>query len=147
MMLNKLLVPFDFSKHSDTALELAASLAATCDGQLLIVHVKEPLAVHQTDSKFPVEPYGDLDQLRSSLENVKPNDSTVQHQHWLFVGDVVDNLLTFAAEQDVDMIVMGTHGRTGFARAVVGSIADGVLRQASCPVLTVKHPEEREETE
>jgi nucleotide-binding universal stress UspA family protein len=56
-------------------------------------------------------------------------------------------LLQFADEHDVDLIVMGSHGRTGLSRLILGSVAEGVMRKASCPVLVVKQPTSRKASE
>lgn len=130
MNIEKILVPFDFSKFSDAALEFATSLARDCGAELHIVHVKEPFAVFQTDSKFEVHPYGELDDLKKSLENVIPTDPQVKYRHWLMTGDVVKDILQLAHDENVNLIVLGTHGRRGIRRALVGSIAEGVLRRA-----------------
>jgi nucleotide-binding universal stress UspA family protein len=58
------------------------------------------------------------------------------------VGHPVEQILDVVTRDDVDLIVMGTHGHTGFAHAVLGSVAERVVRLAPCPVLTVKHVEE-----
>ncbi len=141
MKLNKILVPFDFSVYSDLALEVASSLARYAGGTVHIVHVKEPLAVYHVQGKYDVNPYGDLEQLKKTLTTVRPKDPEVSVQHWLMTGDVVHDILLLAEEQNVDLIVMATHGRTGLRRVLMGSIAESVLRNARCPVLIVKAPE------
>ena len=56
-------------------------------------------------------------------------------------GSPFVEIITFAKDQNVDLIVVGTHGRTGLAHVMIGSVAEKVVRKAPCPVLTVKHPE------
>ena len=56
-------------------------------------------------------------------------------------GKPSDEIVRYAKEHEIDVVVMGTHGRQGVARAVLGSVAERVVRRASCPVLTVHHPE------
>jgi nucleotide-binding universal stress UspA family protein len=64
----------------------------------------------------------------------------VKPEHRAVEGDAVHEILTFAKENPCDLIVMGTHGRTGLGRFLMGSVAEGVVRKAPCPVLTVKTP-------
>ena len=59
----------------------------------------------------------------------------------LVTGNTFLEIIQVARDDDVDMIVMGTHGRTGLAHVLIGSVAERVVREAPCPVLTVKHPE------
>jgi nucleotide-binding universal stress UspA family protein len=77
--------------------------------------------------------------LRGRLAQVRPADSTVKCQHRLLEGDPADEILKVAGVENVDMIVMGTHGATGLTRLLMGSVAENVLRKAPCPVLTVRH--------
>ncbi len=139
MNIKKILVPFDFSHFSDAALESATALARDFGAELHIVHVKEPFAVYQTDSRFDLHPYGELDDLKNSLEKVVPSDPHVKYRQWLMTGGVIQDILQLADDENIDLIVMGTHGRRGLGRALVGSIAEGVLRRAKCPVEVRSH--------
>ena len=78
--------------------------------------------------------------LRRMLENVKPTDAAVACKRLLVTGNPAAAIVEVAATEGVDLIVMGTHGRTGLARLVMGSIAEAVLRGAPCPVLVCKSP-------
>lgn len=147
MNIKKILVPFDFSQFSDAALEYATSLARDFGAELHIVHVKEPFAVYQTDSKFGLHPYGDLGDLKKSLENVLPPDPSVKYHQWLMTGEVTRDILQLASEKNIDLIVMGTHGRRGLRRVLAGSTAENLLRRAMCPVLTVKQPDKTQSQE
>ena len=71
---------------------------------------------------------------------IKPTLDNVEYEHQLLLGHPADAIVDFATEHHIDLVVMGTHGRTGVARLVMGSIAEAVVRRAECPVLTVKHP-------
>jgi len=64
----------------------------------------------------------------------------VRFEHKLLVGDPASAIVEAAEEENVDLIVLGTHGRTGLTRLLMGSVAENVVRKAKCPVLTVKHP-------
>lgn len=148
MDINNILVPIDFSRFSDAALDYAASLARAKDANLHIVHVKEPFHIYDADTRFgDVVPYSDLDTLKHALEKVQPQDGNVACKHWLITGEPIKGILELAAQENVDLIVMGSHGRRGVMRMLMGSVAEGVLRKAKCPVLTVKHhrPEKAED--
>ena len=69
-----------------------------------------------------------------------PTDPTVPVVHKLLVGDPAEAIVQQAEAEHADMIVMGTHGRTGLTRMLMGSVAEAVVRRAACPVLTVKQP-------
>ena len=74
------------------------------------------------------------------LEKVRPTVPTVKFERHYLKGSPVVEILTFAADENIDLIVMASHGRTGIPRLLMGSIAEGVMRKAQCPVLVVKQP-------
>jgi nucleotide-binding universal stress UspA family protein len=74
------------------------------------------------------------------LNRLQPADPKVDVEHWLSQGDPVTEILRNADQANAKMIVMGTHGLTGLKRVLMGSVAEGVLRQANCPVVIVKAP-------
>lgn len=140
MASEKILFPTDFSPAGDEALKLATSLARDKGAVLFIVHVEEPVAMYAA-GEFPeaiAEP--PTDELLKQLEEVKPADPSVKVEHRLLKGDPAEALVQFADDENVDMIVMGTHGRTGFSRLLMGSVAEHVVRKANCPVLSYKMP-------
>jgi universal stress protein A len=141
MNARKILFPTDFSPASDEALRWATSLARDSGATLLIVHVEEPpMAYGGGEVYVPVE--DNREELRKSLLQVIPTDHTVPHEHMLLVGDPAGAIAQTAEKEGADLIVMGTHGRTGLTRLLMGSVAEAVVRKASCPVLTVKQPAE-----
>lgn len=142
MKAKKILFPTDFSTCSDTAFPLATTLARDTGATLLIVHVEEP----PMDYGYGVAYYGVLEpaaeQQREMLEKLVPSDPKITFEHHLIQGAPADAIVRFASEQAVDLIVMGTHGRMGFSRALMGSVAEQVVRHANCPVLTLRQPNE-----
>jgi nucleotide-binding universal stress UspA family protein len=78
--------------------------------------------------------------LREKIEQLRPRDPQVQVEHRLVEGDAAAEIVRAARETKSDVIVLGTHGRRGFRRLVLGSVAEKVLRLAPCPVVTVKGP-------
>ena len=83
----------------------------------------------------------DLEPLRERLQQLRPEDQKVLVEHLLVQGGAAEEILQVAQERKCDLIVMGTHGRTGLGRLLMGSVAEQVVRKASCPVLTVKTPQ------
>jgi nucleotide-binding universal stress UspA family protein len=69
-----------------------------------------------------------------------PKNKTVAYEHYYFKGSPVNEIVEFAERENVDLIVMASHGRTGLSRLLMGSIAEGVMRKAPCPVLIVRQP-------
>ncbi|GIW80871.1 MAG: universal stress protein UspA [Gemmatales bacterium] len=130
-----ILCPMDFSAHSRAALSLAASLARDHDARLIVVHVMPPpLAYDEVATPLPYSFYEA--KVRDELEGSGIDDVPVAIT--LVEGDPAGEILRVAEETSADLIVMGTHGRTGLSRALMGSVAETVLRKAGCPVLTVK---------
>jgi nucleotide-binding universal stress UspA family protein len=143
MQFQKILFPTDFSPCGDEALELATALARDTGAKLLIVHVEEPPMAYGTGLMYygPTEPT--QDQLVEMLHKVIPKDSAVPYEHHLLLGNPADEITAFAESQSVDLIVIGTHGRTGVFRMLMGSVAELVVRHANCPVATFKHPKHK----
>lgn len=78
--------------------------------------------------------------MRNQLLQLKPPDPKVSVEHRLVKGDAATEIVNPAAETKADVIVMGSHGRTGLGRLLLGSVAENVMRKAPCPVVTVKPP-------
>jgi nucleotide-binding universal stress UspA family protein len=131
------LFPTDFSTAAEAGLAEAETLAKARGATLLILHVQEPMMAFDCALYYgPLEPATEtLDRL---LHEVTPSDPTIRVQHRLSMGDPATEIVRVANEEKVDLIVMGTHGRTGFSRLLMGSVAEQVVRHAPCPVLTYK---------
>ena len=138
MQARKILFPTDFSTLGDEALNYATSFARDTGAKLLIVHVEEPPTAYGGGDMYYGIPDPDTGELRRMLGKVVPKDERVAYEHHYLVGYPAEAILDFAAKQDVDLIVMGSHGRTGVMRYLMGSVAERVVREAQCPVLTVK---------
>ena len=152
--LKKILLPTDFSGCANYALPYAAAIARAAKAQIICVHVVEPVvpAVGYTGLADPM-PIADIsEQLEDSAERQLPKLAECEECSGLNVeevivhGDAAAEIVRVASEQEVDLIVISSHGRTGFGRIIFGSTAESVVRHASCPVLVVKPPPE-EETE
>jgi nucleotide-binding universal stress UspA family protein len=124
----KILYPTDFSSYSTQAYFHAVGLAETYGASLTVVHVHTPGAP------------GDKAHWRSQLEQVRPANPKIAVSHVLLEGDPASEIARYAADAGIDVIVIGTRGRTGVDRLVLGSVAERVMREAPCSVLVVKLP-------
>jgi nucleotide-binding universal stress UspA family protein len=140
----RILVPFDFSSESRLALLTAVDFARRFHASVLVVHCLEPLL-------YGEDPWGTL-ALATTLQEIDQGrsaafESEVAEVDWGGVEHETKFLTGLAAERIVellprcDLVVIGTHGRTGLARAVLGSVAYSVLRRATKPVLALRKPE------
>lgn len=140
MNAKKILFPTDFSTASDAGLQQATALARDSGAKLVIVHVEEPPAVYGTGELYYGIAEPDESALLEMLHAVVPTDAGVPYEHYLLRGDPAERIVTFADHEKCDMIVLGTHGRTGLSRLLMGSVAEAVVRRANCAVLTFKAP-------
>jgi len=140
MKARKILFPTDFSPYGQEALRWATSLARDTGAMLVIVHVEEPPMAYGGGEMYLGAEEGDREELRKTLVQVLPTDPKIPYEHKLLVGDPATAIVETAENENVDFIVMGTHGRTGLTRLLMGSVAEAIVRKAKCPVLTVKHP-------
>jgi nucleotide-binding universal stress UspA family protein len=138
MNARKILFPTDFSTVGQTALEMATSLARDRGAKLLIAHVEEPPMAYGGGELYYGIQEPDREELRRMLAEVVPTDPAVGYEHKLLVGSPAGAIVHLAEKEGVDLIVMPTHGRTGLSRLLMGSVAEEVVRKATCPVLTVK---------
>jgi nucleotide-binding universal stress UspA family protein len=136
--LRTILHPTDFSPSAEDAGRLAWSLARDHGARLVVVHVAAPPAVMFGEIVAPLADGGYQDNAWKVLRQLKWPDATVQVDLRVVQGDAVKEVLRLAKELPSDLIVVGTHGRTGFGRLVMGSVAEQILRKAPCPVVTVK---------
>jgi len=133
-----ILFPTDFSTASDAALPHAEALAKQRSASLLILHVEEsPLAYGGGELYYGL-PEPTSERILKMLEEVKPSDPTVPFTHRLTMGDPAGEIVRIAAEEAAEMIVLGTHGRSGMRRMLMGSVAEAVVRRAACPVLVYR---------
>ncbi len=135
------LCPVDFSDTAREALRLADALTRASNGRLIVLFVGAP-ALMVTDGVMAAPALGteepDPDSLKGQLrEFVKPViGENVELR--IDYGNAAEEILEHADQCHADLIVMGTHGRTGLGRLLLGSVAEHVLRRARCPVLLVK---------
>jgi nucleotide-binding universal stress UspA family protein len=122
--ISAVLFPTDFSEASDEAARVARDLAGETGATLHVVHVVPPV----TDPANAAELLADAGQRLADGRRIETA---------LLSGRIAREIVRYARARRIDLIVLGTHGRTGFSRAILGSVAEGVVRLARCLVLTV----------
>jgi universal stress protein A len=132
-----ILHPTDFSPHSEHAFQLACSLARDHGSRLIILHVAEPPVVGYGTALSP-PPGGDWQAVENRLWRLQSSDCKLPVEHRLEWGDPKAEILRVAEESKCDLIVMGTHGRTGLVHLLMGGVAEQVVRKAPCSVLVAK---------
>ncbi len=144
--LNKILVPTDFSDFSKPAMTYACAIAARFDAELHLLHVvPDPAMLIPEAAAFSVEAMqSQTEQLSKDAavaleklpcdgwENGRPVVRAVR------VGTAFLEIIDYAKKEDIDLLVIGTHGRSGLMHVLMGSVAERIVRKAPCPVLTVK---------
>ena len=143
LAIKSILHPTDFSEQSGYGFQMACALARDYGARLLVCHVYQPPPVVYGEFGVAPPPPGEApESLRERLGRVRPPDDAVDVQHYLLEGEAAEEIVELARDSLCDLIVMGTHGRTGLGRLLMGSVAEQVMRHAPCPVLTIKAPME-----
>jgi nucleotide-binding universal stress UspA family protein len=150
MTIQKILVPVDFSEGAQPAIELAATMARKFGSSVELLHVWQPpplipLPIVVMPSSPEAQPVN-MEELARTTAGAQMKEivtrlrdqGIAEVQSRVGVGSPAHEIVELAALGHFDLIVMGTHGRTGLAHAVVGSVAEKVVRRAKCPVLTVR---------
>lgn len=137
----RILVPIDFGEVSRAAVKAACDLAERMSGQIVLLHVLSPAAVLPPLERVPVR-VRDVDgvshaqrQLNQIPESTDWRDLITER--CIQSGDPATTIAKFASENGIDIIVMGTHSRSGLKHLLLGSVTESVVSKASCPVLTV----------
>ncbi|MBL7077506.1 MAG: universal stress protein [Kiritimatiellae bacterium] len=160
--LKKILCPVDFSRNAAYATRYALAFAEAHKAQLLLLQVEEPY-VPCIPMDYPgidsMDPLCNMDDEMEETDTGETEASEKDDSLWRLaedlhqghqgvrikplraIGKAFVEIVRTAKEYDVDLIVIGTHGRTGLAHMLIGSTAEKVVRMAPCPVLTVKHPD------
>lgn len=141
--LNRILVPTDFSDTSEAAVRYGVALARAFKAQLHLLHIPEHPG-EAAEIEYPIGLFENMqnaanDRLGHLLTEAEARE--LRPECAMRLGKPTDEIVRYAAEREMDLIVMGTHGREGVARAVMGSVAEKVVRRAPCPVLAVHNPE------
>lgn len=148
--MKRILCPTDFSEASAAAERLAVTMARSLGSELVLLHVasetplwRESVAMAQVRAVFEAQRKWAADTLAARCAG--PAGQGVSARWLLKTGVPWQEIVQAAAAEGAEMIVMGTHGRTGLDRLLVGSVTERVVRQAPCPVLTVPPAAARQE--
>jgi universal stress protein A len=135
-----ILCPVDFDDNSLQALDLAANLSRQNDGMVFVLHIL-PMLVPPAGIPAYVDLYrGQEEDARKRLEEIAHKRlAGIKYELLTYVGDPAGVILKAERTTGADLVVMATHGRRGFSRIFLGSIAEIVLRESTCPVLTVRY--------
>jgi universal stress protein A len=142
-LFQKILVATDFSPHAEQALQLASELAKTCDASVCLVHVYDfipyvlPEGMPMYDTATLARLREDLVRQLSSAQERARKAGVKDVQISLVQGQAQPEIVRLAEEGGYSLIVLGTHGRSGLAHLLLGSVAERVVRKAPCPVVTV----------
>jgi universal stress protein A len=145
MTAQRFLVPVDFSEDANRAVEYAIDLASKLGARVTLLHVMQLLPLGSGDMGVTV-PYTYIQDLKeeitsrmqASLERITA--AGLEGEIAVVYGVPFQEILDTAKNQQVALIIMGTHGRTGLQHALMGSVAEKVVRLAPCPVLVVRQP-------
>jgi nucleotide-binding universal stress UspA family protein len=142
----KILVPTDFSPHAEEAARTAVALSRRYDASLTFAYVDEPVTYALPDS-YLLFTAAQLDRMAAEFERLLGaareralGDGAKNVETRLLHGFAAAEITRLARQGGFDLIVMGTHGRTGLVHALMGSVAERVVQTAHCPVLTVRLP-------
>lgn len=145
IQINRILIPTDFSDHSANALRYGCVLAEKFSSEIYLLHVMQDLVAMIPEPGLAFPPPGDyMAELKVSADAAL---AKLPDPDWGVTAEIVRDtrqgppfleILRYARAKECDLIVMGTHGRSGLAHMLMGSVAEKVVRKAACPVLTVR---------
>jgi universal stress protein A len=140
----RILHPTDFSQCSALAFEVATDLAQQHQGTVIVLHAVETLGADNVtfgEARSQLEPDTYRQRLLDEVHKiVPPPGSSIPMEYVVVEGEPAEQIDLFASENKIDLIVMGTHGRTGLVRLFSGSVAEQALRRTPCPMLVVRLP-------
>ena len=143
----KILVPTDFSIHAEEATHIAVDLSKRYEASIMLVYVYEPVSYALPEGYILYTPpqlermFAEFDTRLAAAKRAAMSAGAERVETRLLHGFTAAEICELASNGAFDLIVMGTHGRAGFKRLVLGSVAERVVRMAPCPVLTVRIPE------
>jgi universal stress protein A len=149
MQIRTILVPTDFSEYAEYAFPWALQMAADWQAKLVLFHAVAPISpLAFPDSVYlPELQRLETDMLANAEKRMvecieKKGSSAVIVETRVVVGESVSEICQAVGREQADLIIMGSHGRTGLAHVLLGSVAERVIRHASCPVLVARKPKE-----
>ncbi|MGH7815231.1 MAG: universal stress protein [Candidatus Binataceae bacterium] len=150
----KIIAATDFSEDSKLALDYAEDLARKFSAEIILLHVDQPLApVIMTPELGPAMDVGAMNRIaeeqrllaQRELDAIvrRLRDSGLKARSLLKVGSPFLEIVRTALAENAGLIVLGTHGRTGLAHVLLGSVAERVVQKAPCAVMTIRHPDRK----
>jgi len=145
IQLQRILLPTDFSEHSSLPLRYACAFAEQFGAELHLLHVLQDLVAMVPEPGLAFLPPGDF--MREMQESAQQALAKLPDPGWAKGKTIVRatrqgppflEIVRYAKENEIDLIVLGTHGRGGLAHVLLGSVAEKVVRKAPCPVLTIR---------
>jgi len=150
---SKILAATDFSDDSSLALTYAIELAQKFSAEIIVVHVDQPLAPVMVGEFNPGLDVGTMNRIAEEQRTLalreldqttaRLRESGVKTRGLMRVGAPFLEIINAAQSEHADLIVMGTHGRSGLAHVLMGSVAERVVNKAPCAVLTIRHPDRK----
>lgn len=141
-MYDRLLLPTDGSEAAEAALDHAVRLARAFDASVHVLSVVEPIPAVEMDAAIVHERLSESAQLAVERACERLDAAGVPHESSVRDGSAHRSILAAADDTAADLILMGTHGRTGVGRVLLGSVTERVVRNADAPVMTVRHHSE-----
>jgi nucleotide-binding universal stress UspA family protein len=145
----KILVPTDFSAHAEEAARIAVDLSRCYGSSITLAYVDEPV-LYALPESYMLFTAAQLAEMRAAYEHLlaAARDRALERgakavETELLHGFATSEITNLARQGGYDLIVMGTHGRSGLEHLVIGSVAERVVQRAECPVLTVRLPKEQ----
>lgn len=134
-----ILCPVDFDENSLGALDKAIEIARRLGSRIILIHIL-PLILALGEVPPPAALYEDQrkDAEAKLADIAKQKLAQLQHEDHVYTGDIIASILQAQATHQPDLLVMATHGRRGLSRMFLGSVAEAVVRKATCPVLTIR---------
>jgi nucleotide-binding universal stress UspA family protein len=137
--IKNILVPTDFSDTSDEAIRDAVDFARSFGARIYLLHVPGTVGEH-FEADFPLQEFETTVRTRLSPFFTVAEIASLHLEYVLRVGTPAAEIVRYAENREIDLIVMGTHGRTGLPHLLMGSVAEQVVRLAPCKVMLVKQP-------
>ncbi|XZE18719.1 universal stress protein [Pirellulaceae bacterium SH449] len=133
--MNIILCPVDYSNCSDYALELACRICNSSHSKMIVLAVTDP-AKDESESRSMADAFAN--NAKAKIRDQMFEEKGVAVEHLSLRGKPAEVIVQIASAKHADAIVMGTHGRTGWSKLMLGSVAQEVMRTAHCPVITVR---------
>ena len=141
-LFHRIVVPTDFSDCAEEAWKLAQRVAETLQSEVVLVHVFVPPPIYGDPLVISADKTWEVyEKARQWVAEALDKDKGVTVRPGMRTGSPAQEIVDVARSEQADLVIMGTHGRGGMSRVLLGSVADRVIRLAPCPVLTVRTPE------